>query len=86
MITQTLTVFIKDELLSIGGNGTIKEKNKNKRNRSLKSVQNKFRRVSSERQLRRWKEQLHSDGNRIEKLSYISKFTHNLLLNKIHSS
>ncbi|KYQ60775.1 hypothetical protein ALC60_00164 [Trachymyrmex zeteki] len=50
---------------------------KNKRNRPLKSVQNKFRRVSSERQLRQWEEQLHSDGNRIEKLSYISKFTHN---------
>jgi len=39
-------------------------------------VQNKFKRVSSERQLRRWEEQLHSGGNRIEKLSYISKFTH----------
>jgi len=50
-------------------------------------VQNKFRRVSSERQLRRWEERLHSEGNRIEKLSYISKFAHNkftanLLLNQ----
>ncbi|KYN13299.1 hypothetical protein ALC57_14516 [Trachymyrmex cornetzi] len=58
-------------------NWDINEKNKNKRNRPLKSVQNKFRRISSERQLRRWKEQLHSGGNHIEKLSYISKFTHN---------
>jgi len=37
-------------------------------------MQNKFRRVSSERQLRRWEEQLQSGGNRIEKLFYISKF------------
>jgi len=45
------------------------KKNNNKRNRLLKSlVQHQFRRVSSERQLRR----LHSGGNRIEKLSYIS--------------
>lgn len=52
------------------------ERNNKKRNRSLKSVQSKFRRVSSERQLRRWDEQLQSGGNRIEKLSHISKFTH----------
>ena len=38
-------------------------------------MQNKFTKVSSERQLRRWEEQLHSGGS-IEKLSYISKFTH----------
>jgi len=57
-------------------NWDINEKNKNKRNRPLKSVQYKFRRISSERQLRRWEEQLHSGGKRIEKLSYISKFTH----------
>jgi len=46
-------------------------------------VQNKFKRVSSKRQLR-WKEQLHLGGNHLtkiiyyllEKLSYISKFTH----------
>ena len=38
-------------------NWDINEKNKNKRN-PLNSVQNKFRRVSSERQLRRWEEQL----------------------------
>ena len=37
-------------------------------------MQNKFRRVSYE-QLTRWKEQ--SGRNRIEKLSYISKFIHN---------
>ena len=37
-------------------------------------MQNKFRKVSSERQLRRWEEQLHSGGNRIETLSYIYKF------------
>lgn len=53
------------------------EENKDKKkNRSLKVVQNKFRRVSSERQLRRWEEQLQSGGTRMEKLSYISKFTH----------
>ncbi|KYN16345.1 hypothetical protein ALC57_11399 [Trachymyrmex cornetzi] len=57
-------------------NWNINEKYKNKRNRLLKSVQNKFRRVSSECQLRRWEEQLHSGENHIEKLSYISK-THN---------
>jgi len=38
-------------------------------------VQNKFRKISSECQLRWW-EKLQSSGNRIEKLSYISKFTH----------
>jgi len=42
----------------------------------LKSVQNKFRRILSERQIRRWEKQLHSSENRIERLSYISKFTH----------
>jgi len=53
------------------------EKSDNKkRYRSLQSVQSKFRRVSSERQLRRWDEQLQSGGNRREKFSYISKFTH----------
>jgi len=39
-------------------------------------MQNKFRRVSSERQFRYWEEQLFSGGNHIEKLFYISKFTH----------
>jgi len=39
-------------------------------------VQHQFRKFFSECQLRRWEEQLHSGGNRIEKLSYISKFTH----------
>ena len=38
-------------------------------------MQNKFRRVSTE--LRRWEKQLYSDGNHIEKWSYIFKFTHN---------
>ena len=33
-------------------------------------MQNKVRRVSSERQLKRWEEQLHSDGNRVEKLHF----------------
>ncbi|KAL6268169.1 hypothetical protein P5V15_001266 [Pogonomyrmex californicus] len=37
----------------------------------------KFRRMSSERQLERWKEQLQSHRNRMGKLSYISQFTHN---------
>ena len=58
---------------AIEQNWDINEKNQNKRNRPLKSVQNKFRRVSSECQLRRWKEQ-HSDGNYTEKLSFLSKF------------
>jgi len=31
-------------------------------------MQNKFRRVSFERQLRRWEEQLHSGGNRNRKI------------------
>jgi len=39
-------------------------------------VQNKFKKVSSERQLRWWEKQLQSGRNHIEKLSYISKFTH----------
>lgn len=52
------------------------DENDKKRNRPLKVVQSKFRRVSSERQLRRWEEQIQSGGSRIEKLSYISKFTH----------
>ena len=81
MMTQTLTVIlIKNSsykrAIEYWRNWDINKKNKNKRNRPLKSVQNKFRRVSSERQLRRWEEQLHS-GHNIEKLSYISKFTHN---------
>jgi len=50
------TVLIKDELLSIDRNGTLKNNDK-KGNRPLKSVQksvqNKFKEVSSERQLRR---------------------------------
>lgn len=44
--------------------------------RSFKSVQHRFRRVSSIRQLRRWEEQLERGGHRIEKLSQISKITH----------
>ena len=48
-------------------------------------MQNKFRRVLSERQLRRWEEQLHSGENRIEKLSYISKFTHNKFTTAVES-
>lgn len=52
------------------------EKNNRQRHRSLKTVQNKFRRVSSERQLTRRKEQLLAGGTRTEKLSFISKFTH----------
>jgi len=46
------TVLIKDGLLSIGGNRTLKNNDK-KGNRPLKLVQNKFKGVSSERQLRR---------------------------------
>jgi len=56
MMTQTLTVLIKDSsykrTIEYWQNWDINKKNKNKRNRLLKSVQNKFRRVSSERQLR----------------------------------
>ena len=48
-------------------------------------MQNKFRRISSERQLRRWEEQLHSNGNRVGKLSYISKFTHDKFIAAIES-
>ena len=48
-------------------------------------MQNKFRRVSSEHQLRRWEEQLHSDENRIEKLSYISKFIYNKFIVAVES-
>ena len=51
MMTQTLTVLMKDELLSIGGIETLMKKIK-KRNRPLKSVQNKFRTISFKRQLR----------------------------------
>jgi len=53
-----------------------KKDNNKKRNRSLQTVQHKFRNVSSERQLRRWEEQLQSGGSRTDKLSYISKFTY----------
>lgn len=52
------------------------DKSNRQRHRSLKTVQHKFRRVSSERQLTRWKEQLLAGGTRTEKLSFISKFTH----------
>ena len=51
MMTQTLTVLMKDELLSIGGIETLMKKIE-KRNRPLKSVQNKFRTISFKRQLR----------------------------------
>ncbi|XP_071579285.1 uncharacterized protein, partial [Temnothorax nylanderi] len=47
-----------------------------KKNRSLKLVQHHFKRVSSERQLRRWEEQIESGGSRTDKLSYISQVTH----------
>ena len=47
-----LTVLIKDEAVEYWRNWNINETNKNKRNRPLKSVQNKFRRVSSERQIK----------------------------------
>ncbi|XP_067208309.1 uncharacterized protein [Linepithema humile] len=47
-----------------------------KENRPFKSVQHTFRRISSVRQLRRWEEQLEHGGNRLEKLSHISKATH----------
>jgi len=53
-----------------------RDANNKKRNRSLQAVQHKFRKVSSERQLRRWEEQLQSGGSRTDKLSYISKFTY----------
>jgi len=78
MMTQILTVFIKDKLLSIDGIGldANKKDNNKKRNRSLQTVQYKFRKVSSERQLKRWEEQLQSGGSRTDKLSYISKFTY----------
>jgi len=59
----------------------INEKNYNKRNQ-LKSVQNKFWRVSYQL---RWEEQLHSGGNHIEKLSYISKFTHDKFTTAVES-
>jgi len=56
-------------------------------------VQNKFRRISSERQLRRWEEQLertireknNSGRNRIEKLFCISKFTHDKFITAVES-
>jgi len=48
-------------------------------------VQNKFRKVSSERQLRWWEEQLYSGGNCIEKVSYISKFTHDKFTTAVES-
>jgi len=57
---------------------TDENSNNRKRNRLLKVVQNKFRRVLSTRQLQRWEAQ--SGGSRTEKLSYISKFTHDNLL------
>ena len=90
MITQTLTSSYKRRAIEYWRNWNINEKNNNKRNRPLKLGQNKFRRVSSERQLRRWEEQLYL-GNRIEKLSYISKFIHNNFTTavefiRIHSS
>jgi len=47
-------------------------------------MQNKVRRVSSERQLKRWEEQLHSDGNRVEKL-HLSKFIHDKFTTAIES-
>jgi len=39
-------------------------------------MQHKFRKISSECQLRRWEEQLQSDGSRTDKLAYIFKFTY----------
>ena len=51
-MTQTLTVSYKRRAVEYWTNWDINEKTKNKKNRPLKSVQNKFRKVSSERQLR----------------------------------
>ena len=84
-MTQTLTVSYKRRAVEYWKNWDINEKTKNKKNRPLKSVQNKFRRVSSERQLRRWEEQLHLGGNHIEKLSYISKFIHDKFTTAVES-
>ncbi|XP_071581536.1 uncharacterized protein [Temnothorax nylanderi] len=56
-----------------------------KKNRSLKLVQHHFKRVSSERQLRRWEEQIESGGSRTDKLSYISQVTHDKFTTAVES-
>ena len=69
-----MTVLIKKQAVPYWRNENVNEKNNNERNCPLKSVQNKFKSVSSKRQLRWWEKQLHSSGNRIEKSSYIYEF------------
>ena len=50
--------------------------NSGKRKRlGLKCVQSKFKRVTSEKQLRNWAEQTKSGGTRTDKLHRITKFT-----------
>lgn len=45
------------------------------RPRSLETVKHRFRKVSSIRQLRRWKEQVNEGGDRLQKLKKISSYT-----------
>lgn len=76
VMTTILMSFTKRAIKYWQNQKSNENRNTNSKHRSFKSVQHKFRRVSSERQLRRWEEQLKSDGNRLEKLSHISKVTH----------
>jgi len=74
MMTQILTVLIKDKLLSIGG--TLIKKIITRKEIVLYKQCNINLEKFHERQLRRWEEQLQSGGSHTDKLSYISKFTY----------
>ncbi|XP_029162654.1 uncharacterized protein LOC114934181 [Nylanderia fulva] len=51
-----------------------------KKSRTLATIRNRFRKVTSLRQLRRWEQQVNQSGSRFDKLKKISTFT----LNKFH--
>jgi len=77
MMTQILIVFIIDKLLSIDGIGTLIKKIITKKGIVLYKLCNiNLKKFQLTNQLRRWEEQLQSGGSRIDKLSYISKFTY----------
>lgn len=48
------------------------------RSKSLEGVRQRFRKVTSIRQLRRWEDQISEGGSRLEKLKRISQYTLNL--------
>lgn len=57
-----------------------------KRLLKLETVQSKFKRVKSNRQLYRWEQQIINGGNRIEKLKEISEYVLNKFIEAVENS